>query len=57
MSELDQAISELIANILSGAVGFAIGALIMLLILRCIDGWWIFQWIQRIENKIREINK
>jgi hypothetical protein len=57
MSDLDQAISELITNILSGAVGVAIGALIMLLIFRCIDGWWLFQWIQRIENKVREINK
>jgi hypothetical protein len=57
MSDLDQAISELMLSILSGAVGVVIGATIMILILRYIDGWWIFQWIQRIENKIREINK
>jgi hypothetical protein len=51
---IECAINELILSILSGMAGVAIGALVMILILRYIDGWWIFQSIQRIENKLRK---
>jgi hypothetical protein len=51
---IDSAIIELILSTLSGIAGVAIGALVMILIFRYLDGWWLFQWIQRIENKFRK---
>jgi hypothetical protein len=50
---IECAINELILSILSGIAGVAIGALVMILVFRYYDGWWLFQWIQRIENKFR----
>jgi hypothetical protein len=51
---IEDAITELILSILSGIAGLAIGASVMILIFRYCDGWWMFQWIQRIENKFRK---